>query len=207
MNYPAIFEMLTGRSFAMSKEKEVESVEDKQLAIIARLRNIALQQMRKTGYSAQFYTLQKTEVADGLFEDEKVIERFDKLFSPSAEEPAQEDIDEFIKFCTVKIKHGLIDHMRKKFANKRGGKTQTISMDDSLEIFAVLDVQDSQIEYLNEALEKLEKESPLHAKLIGDKYFLGMKNDEIAKQMNVSLSKVEKDSHFAVAWLKRELSN
>jgi RNA polymerase sigma factor (sigma-70 family) len=162
--------------------------------------------MRKTGYSAQFHTLQKTEVADGLFEDEKVIEKFNNLFSQSASEPSQEAVDAFIKFCTVKIKHGLIDHMRKKFADKRGGKVQTISLDDSLEIFAVLDVQDSQIEYLNEALEKLERESPMHAKLISDKYFLGMKNDEIAKQLDVSLSKVEKDSHFAIAWLKRELS-
>lgn len=190
----------------MSNKKESENIEDKQLAIISKLRNIALQQMRKTGYSAQFHTLQKTEVADGLFEDEKVIEKFNNLFAESAKEPSQEEIDAFIKFCTVKIKHGLIDHMRKKFADKRGGKVQTISMDETLEIFAALDVKDSQIEYLNEALEKLEAESPIHAKLISDKYFLGMKNDEIAKQMNVSLSKVEKDSHFAIAWLKRELS-
>jgi RNA polymerase sigma factor (sigma-70 family) len=59
---------------------------------------------------------------------------------------------------------------------------------------------------LNGALEKLEKESPFHAEIIENKYFLGMKNKEIAEHFEVSLSKVEKDVHFAIAWLKRELS-
>lgn len=189
-----------------NSEKELKVVEDKQLAIVAKLRNIALQQMRKTGYSAQFYTLQKTEVADGIFEDEVVIEKFNKLFSQSPDDADPAEVEEFIKFCTIKIKHCLIDHMRKKFAEKRGGNVQTVSLDDSPDIFAALDMKDEQLEDLNEALEKLERESAFHAKLIGDKYFLGMKNDEIAKQLNVSLSKIEKDSHYAIAWLKRELS-
>lgn len=183
-----------------------EIVEDKQLAIVAKLRNIALQQMRKTGYSAQFHTLQKTEVADGLFEDKAVIEKFNKLFLSETAEPNQAEIDEFIKFCTIKIKHNLIDYMRRKFAEKRGGNIQIISLDDSLDIFAALNIKAEQIEHLNEALEKLEKESPFHAGIIENKYFLGMKNKEIAEYLNVSLSKIEKDSHYAIAWLKRELS-
>jgi len=190
-----------------NRAKESEVFENKQLAIVAKLRNIALQQMRKTGYSAQFYTLQRTEVADSIFEDEAVIEKFDKLFPPSPNEPDAAAVEEFIKFCTIKIKHCLIDHMRKKFAGKRGGNVQTISLDGSLEIFAAVDIKDDQIEQLNEALEKLETESKFHAKIIADKYFLGMKNEEIAKNLNVSLSKVEKDSHYAIAWLKRELSS
>ena len=76
----------------------------------------------------------------------------------------------------------------------------------SLNIFSALDIQSAQIEYVNDALEKLEKQSPFHAKIIENKYFLGMKNKEIAKHLNVSLSKVEKDVHFAIAWLKREMS-
>lgn len=191
-----------------NEEKEIAtSVDERHLAIVTKLRSIALQQMRKTGYSAQFYTLQKTEVADEIFEDKAVIEKFNNLFSQSAEETNPADVEDFIKFCTIKIKHSLIDHMRKKFADKRGGNVQIVSIDDSFDIFSALEMKDDQIEYLNEALEKLEKESEFHAKIIGDKYFLGMKNAEIAKQLNVSLSKVEKDSHYAIAWLKRELSS
>lgn len=183
-----------------------ETADEKQLNIVGKLRKIALQQMRKTGYSAQFYTLQKTEVANEIFGDRAVVDKFNELFSCADSEPEQADVDDFIRFCTIKIKHNLIDHMRKKFADKRGGKSQTLPLDDSLAIFVALDIKDGQIDHLNEALEKLEKESPAHAKLIGDKYFLGMKNAEIARQMDVSLSKVEKDAHFAIAWLKRELS-
>lgn len=183
-----------------------ENIEDKQLAIVAKLRNIALQQMRKTGYSAQFYTLQKTEVANELFEDKSVIEKFNELFSQPEREPNQTEIDGFIKFCTIKIKHNLIDYMRRKFAEKRGGNVQILSLDDSLDIFSALDIKSEQIEYLNGALEKLEKQSPFHAEIIEKKYFLGMKNKEIAEHFDVSLSKVEKDVHFAIAWLKRELS-
>ena len=80
---------------------ELTTVDEKQLAIVTKLRNIALQQTRKTGYSAQFHTLQKTEVADGLFEDKAVIEKFNNLFSESSENPNQEEIEEFIKFCAV----------------------------------------------------------------------------------------------------------
>jgi RNA polymerase sigma factor (sigma-70 family) len=184
----------------------IMSIDEKHLAIVAKLRHIALQQMRKTGYSAQFYTLQKTEIADGLFEDKSVIEKFNQLFSEDSTEPNQAEIDDFIKFCTIKIKHSLIDYMRRKFAEKRGGNLKIISLDDSLEIFSALDLKDNQIEYVNEALDELEKESPFHAKIIEKKYFLGMKNKEIAEHFDVSLSKIEKDSHFAIAWLKRELS-
>jgi RNA polymerase sigma factor (sigma-70 family) len=180
-----------------------ENIEDKQLAIVAKLRNIALQQMRKTGYSAQFHTLQKTEVANEIFEDKSVIEKFNKLVS---EDSKPEELEEFIKFCTIKIKHNLIDYMRRKFAEKRGGKVETVSLDDSLNIFAALEIKDSQIENLNEVLEKFERESPFHAEVIEKKYFLGMKNKEIAEHFDVSLSKIEKDVHFAIAWLKRELS-
>jgi RNA polymerase sigma factor (sigma-70 family) len=191
----------------MMKNDEIDIFDERHLAIVAKLRNIALQQMRKTGYSAQFYTLQKTEVADEIFEDKSVIDKFNSLFSQESDEPNPTDEEEFIKFCTIKIKHNLIDYIRKKFANKRGGDIKFISLDDSLDIFSALDIRDNQINYLNEALEKLEKESQFHAKLIGDKYFLGMKNQEIANKLNVSLSKVEKDSHYAIAWLKRELSS
>ncbi len=187
-------------------EKETAAFDERHLAIVAKLRTIALQQMRKTGYSAQFYTLQKTEVADEIFEDKAVIEKFNNLFSQSAEVHNQSDVDEFIKFCTVKIKHYLIDYMRRKFAEKRGGNLQFVPFDDSLNIFADLNIKAEQIENLNEALEKLEKESAFHAGIIENKYFLGMKNKEIAEHLNVSLSKVEKDSHYAIAWLKRELS-
>jgi RNA polymerase sigma factor (sigma-70 family) len=187
-------------------KKESGSVDEKQLAIVAKLRKIALQQMRKTGYSAQFYTLQKTEVADAIFEDRSVIDKFNNLFSPTVTELNPADEVEFIKFCTVKIKHNLIDYMRKKSADKRGGNFYFVSLDDSLNIFAALDIKSEQIEYLNEALEKLGNESAFHLELIENKYFLGLKNKEIAEIFDVSLSKVEKDVHFAIAWLKRELS-
>jgi RNA polymerase sigma factor (sigma-70 family) len=193
-------------SVMKNDEKEIETFDERHLAIVAKLRNIALQQMRKTGYSAQFYTLQKTEVADEIFEDKAVIEKFNNLFSQSPEIYNQSDVDEFIKFCTVKIKHYLIDYMRRKFAEKRGGNLQFVPFDDSLDIFAALDIKAEQIEHLNEALEKLENESAFHAGIIENKYFLGMKNKEIAEHYDVSLSKVEKDVHFAIAWLKRELS-
>lgn len=190
-----------------NNDNEIATVDQKQLAIVAKLRTIALQQMRKTGYSAQFHTLQKTEIADGLFEDKAVIEKFNSLFSNESEEPDPKDLEDFIKFCTIKVKHNLIDYMRRKFAEKRGGNVQIISLDDTLNIFSVLDIQSEQIEYLNGALEKLEKQSPFHAQILEKKYFLGMKNKEIAEHFEISLSKVEKDSHFAIAWLKRELSN
>ena len=187
-------------------KKESGSVDEKQLAVVAKLRHIALQQMRKTGYSAQFYTRQKTEVANELFEEKAVIEKFNELFSTTGKEPNQAELDEFIKFCTIKIKHNLIDYMRRKFAEKRGGNFHFVSLDDSLNIFAALDIKSEQIEHLNEALEKLGNESALHLELIENKYFLGLKNKEIAENFDVSLSKVEKDAHFAIAWLKRELS-
>jgi RNA polymerase sigma factor (sigma-70 family) len=184
-----------------------DNLNEKQLAVVAKLRKIALQQMRKTGYSAQFYTLQKTEVADAIFEDKAVIDKFNSLFSPTKTDLNLADEEDFIKFCTVKIKHNLIDYMRKKSANKRGCDFKIVPLDDSFDIFSALDVKDNQIEHLNEVLEKFEKESEFHVKIVEYKYFLGMKNKEIAERLDVSLSKIEKDVHFSIAWLKRELSS
>lgn len=187
-------------------ENEIAAVDAKQMAIVTRLRYIALQQMRKTGYAAQFYTLQKTEVADEIFQDKAVIDKFNDLFSETAEGPETAKVEEFVKFCTVKIKHFLIDHMRRKFAEKRGGDIQFVPLDDPLSIFQALDVRAEQVDHIEEALDKLAAEHPFHAGIIENKYLLGMKNKELAEYFDVSLSKVEKDVNFAIAWLKRELS-
>ncbi len=181
------------------------STDDKELEVIAKLRLIALHQMRKTGYTAQFRTLQKTEVADGLFEDQSVIERFDKLLSTDEDDLDPDQLEEFIKFCTVKIKHNLIDHMRRKSADKRGGGNPHFSFDETFEIFSSVRLQPARAEELDDALQALQSEFHYHAELVELKYFLGMTNREIAEYFDVSLSKVEKDAHFAIAWLRRFL--
>lgn len=163
---------------------------------IKKLREIARQQMRKTGYVNKYNTLQPTALAHEIYI--KLQEKSQSLIEPESED--------FYKYCTKMVKYFLIDYMRKKNSQR---EIEFISIDETLDIYWAWDKNKIQAQdYLNlhEALEKFEKEFEQQSKIIEAKYFLGMKDREIAEWLDVSLSKVEKDVKFAKAWLRRELS-
>ena len=59
---------------------------------------------------------------------------------------------------------------------------------------------------LDEALERLGRERPRPAEVVGYRYFLGLTVPETAELLRVSPKTVDNDWAFAKAWLRREIS-
>lgn len=102
------------------------------------------------------------------------------------------------------IRRLLVDHARKRKAQKRGGADGRglplhISIADSANQIDLLE--------LNDALKGLERDNPRAAQVVELKFFGGLSGEEIAQQLDVSLRTVNNDWRFAKAWLYRVLNS
>jgi RNA polymerase sigma factor (TIGR02999 family) len=96
----------------------------------------------------------------------------------------------------------LVDHVRDRSAQKRGGAYQRVALD------AVADsIQErySDIMAIHEALEQLERLEPRQGQIMTLRIFGGLTVREIASQLGVSESTVHDDLKMARAWLHAQL--
>lgn len=102
----------------------------------------------------------------------------------------------------------LIDHARKKVADKRGGPDARRAAID----LAGLPDPNSQREaagflILDEAISRLEGSDPEAAQVVRLRYFTGLSVEDTAAAMNVSPSTVKRSWAFARAWLKEAIES
>jgi len=96
----------------------------------------------------------------------------------------------------------LIDHARKRNAQKRSGG-QRIILDDAV---SMPDKKEFDILLLEEALQSLEKVDPRQAKIVELRFFGGLSIEETAYIMDISETTVRREWTFAKAWFQRELT-
>lgn len=98
----------------------------------------------------------------------------------------------------------LVDCARRKKAACRGGGLQRIDVNeiDALE----WEQDDDEVLAIHDVLERLEEREPRKAELVKLRYFVGMKGEEVAAALDISLATVNRDWAFARAWLFREIS-
>ncbi len=97
----------------------------------------------------------------------------------------------------------LVDHARRKQAERRGGGQAHLDVDD-LEI-AADQTEDGQILAVNDALEKLAAIHPADAELVKLRYFAGFTLEQAAASLEISLAAAKRSWTFARAWLHREM--
>ncbi|MEM9410032.1 MAG: ECF-type sigma factor [Planctomycetota bacterium] len=113
----------------------------------------------------------------------------------------------FLAAGAIAIRRILIDYARKKAALKRGGKNKKIMLRSYDGAYAIEDrVREIDILALDEALEKLSKINERACQVVVQRFFGGMHNEEIARELNISQRAVVSDWTFARSWLSRELS-
>lgn len=98
------------------------------------------------------------------------------------------------------MRQTLIDHARRRTANKRGGNRVREELDDLVD--DVCRRSGGQVEMLSEALDYLAGELPREATVLEMRFFGRYTLPEIAAALSVSLSTVERDSQFGLAWLR-----
>ena len=97
----------------------------------------------------------------------------------------------------------LIDHARKKAAAKRGGDQIFVSVDD---LILSLDTPADELLAINQALQRLQEESPRQHDIVLLRFFGGFTITEAARALGIGERTAERDWRFARAFLHAILS-
>ncbi len=96
----------------------------------------------------------------------------------------------------------LVEKARRKKQLKRGGNLQRVDI-ENVELAAPM--PDEDLLALDEALTRLAASDPRAADLVKLLYFVGLTQEQAAKELGISVSTVERTWAFARAWLYREI--
>jgi len=110
----------------------------------------------------------------------------------------------FLGMAARTMRRILVDHARKKKAQKRGSGATLLSLQDSDGL--VENSDDYDLLSLDEALERLGQLSDRQARVIDLRFFGGLSIRETAEALMVSPETVKKDARFALAWLRSQLA-
>ena len=92
----------------------------------------------------------------------------------------------------------LVDRARRRYASKRDAPM--VDLDDGL---FPSPLPDHQLIALDDALTDLENLDERQAEIVGQRFFFGLKMEEIAENLGVSLSTAQRDWRHARVWIKR----
>lgn len=98
----------------------------------------------------------------------------------------------------------LIESARKKSRLKRGGGQIHLNIED-VEIAAVS--AEDHVLLIDEALKRLEAESPEEARVVVLKFFGGLTNEEVAETLGTSRRTVDRQWAAAKVWMFQEIRN
>jgi RNA polymerase sigma factor (TIGR02999 family) len=96
----------------------------------------------------------------------------------------------------------LVDHARRRDAEKRGGSQVLLTLDDT---FAAAEQPDVDLLAIDEALNKLAMIDEQQARVVELRFFSGLTVEETAAALDVSPKTVKRDWSVARAWLRREI--
>jgi RNA polymerase sigma factor (TIGR02999 family) len=108
----------------------------------------------------------------------------------------------FYSLVARRMRQVLIEHARQQLTVKRGERVEHIDVGDAV----LMSFEESrELVLLHEALMKLARIDERKATIVEYRYFVGFTLEEIAEQLGVSPSTIEREWRLARAWLKREI--
>jgi RNA polymerase sigma factor (TIGR02999 family) len=108
----------------------------------------------------------------------------------------------FFALAAELIRRILVDHARAKAAEKRGGNNVKLSIEDAMEPAVN---EDLDLVALDDALQLLARTDPQQSRIVGLRYFAGLKIEETAEVLEISPATVKRNWVVAKAFLKREM--
>lgn len=111
--------------------------------------------------------------------------------------------EQFFGFLADLMRRILVDHARRQRTSKRGGDAVKVTLDV---VADVADIPSPDLVALNDALETLETIDRRQCRIVELKFFIGLKNEEAAEVLAISVKTVERQWKAAKAWLLREIS-
>jgi RNA polymerase sigma factor (TIGR02999 family) len=110
----------------------------------------------------------------------------------------------FFAVAAKAMRQILVDYAKAQQRQKRGAGASKVELDEAA---LISPEQSSAILDLNDALERLASLDPRAAHVVELRYFGGLKQEEIAEVLKISIVTIRRDWVFARAWLYRELHN
>lgn len=156
--------------------------------IYERLRQLAGSHLKRE----RWHTLQPTELVSEAWM--RLSQQADMSFESRAA---------FYGLASRVMRSVLVDRVRSRDAQKRGGDRQRITLSEDIRVTddAEVDLMD-----LNDALTRLEDLDPELVRLAELRFFGGLNNAEIAQALGKSKRTVERHWRLAMAWLQGELA-
>jgi RNA polymerase sigma-70 factor (ECF subfamily) len=112
------------------------------------------------------------------------------------------DRDFLFKAAARAMREILVDHARRRSAQRRGGEWQRVPLDSLVDYF---DSQALDVLAVHEAVDRLSALNVRQGQAMTLRYFGGMTVEEIASALDVSVVTVERDCRLARAWLHGQL--
>ena len=153
---------------------------------LRRLANAFLKQERRS------HTLQATALVNETF-----------LRLSTSRGPTWASKAEFFRVAAVAMRRILVDHARKRLAEKRGGGA-TVQLES--EPAALRSDWDTDILELEDALIQLKSIGPRKAQIVELRFFADQSISEIAAILSISQSTIQNEWREARAWLRTKLS-
>ncbi len=157
--------------------------------VYAQVRAIAGKHLRQ--YRNQL-TLQPTELANELFL---------RLITSDV---SWQDRRHFYGVVSVAMRRLLVDASRAGSAERRGGDLIHVTLSAASD--AAGEETSGDATALEEALQALRAIDPRKCEIIELNYLLGLKREEIAEVMGISVPTIDRELRFARAWLRQRLS-
>ena len=111
---------------------------------------------------------------------------------------------QFFAYASRAMRNLLIDHARARGRQKRGGDRNKFAFEEAM---VAAEEQCEDLLALNQALEQLAEQEPRKAQVVEMRYFGGMKNEEVADALGISLATVKRDWDVARTLLLRALKD
>ena len=163
-----------------------QALDDLTPLVYKELRRLAASHLRKERNS---HTLQPTAL---------VHEAYLRLVDQK--NPNWQNRSHFYGVASQLMRRILVDHARKRQADKRAG--QRVSLGD---VVSFQPERSRELLALDASLSALEKIDPRKCKAVELRYFGGLSMDEIAQTLDVSAVTVRRDLRMAEAWLNHEM--
>lgn len=109
----------------------------------------------------------------------------------------------FMAVAATAIRHVLIDHARRKGAQKRGGDRGRITLTDAR---AESGGEEVDLLELDDTLNQLAELDPRAARVVELRFFGGLPDNAVAGLLNISERTVRNDWAMARAWLRQAMS-
>jgi RNA polymerase sigma factor (TIGR02999 family) len=109
--------------------------------------------------------------------------------------------DHFLAICSSLMRQILVEYARRRRADKRDGGIR-VTLDDEI----AFKERDLDIVSLHEALDELEKLSPLQSQIVELRFFGGLSIEETAKVTETSPATVKRHWETARHWLHRQMT-